>query len=175
MSYIEKSRRILKYFYFRIVRSSKDPEFIARGLALGMFIGMTPTMGFQMAIGVFIATLLRENIIATAAMVWITNPLTFIPIYSFNYAIGKLILKQSLEWNIDARSFTSMKSLFSMGWDFIYTLWVGCIVVGIVLSIITYYVSIPMIRKYQEKLKMRRLKRKDLKKLKKMLKDETPK
>jgi len=169
----ERLWRAINYFYYRIVRIRATPEVIARGVALGVFIGMTPTMGFQMAIGTFIATLLKENIIATAAAVWVTNPFTFIPIYSFNYQVGKIILQKHEAVPITAKTFTSMKALFSMGWDFFYTLWFGSLIVGIVGSVLAYYISVPLIRKYQERRRAHRKRKREIKKLKQIEKNET--
>jgi uncharacterized protein (TIGR03546 family) len=169
MKYYLRLKRFLIFLYYRIVRLRGTPEYIARGFALGVFIGMTPTMGFQMAIAAFIATLLKQNIIATALSVWVTNAFTFIPIYTFNYAVGRWVLSKPITGQLKVGTFSSMKALFSMGWEFFYTLWFGSMVVGVVTSIITYYISIPLIKKYQEKRRLRRKKKRE-KKLKKILK-----
>ena len=53
-----------KLMVVRFVRLRGLPVEIAKGVALGIFIGMTPTFGFQMAIALFFAYLLKENRLA---------------------------------------------------------------------------------------------------------------
>ena len=172
---LSRIKRVLRFIFYKVIRIRGTPEEISRGLALGIFVGMTPTMGFQMAIGAFIAALLKQNIIATALAVWITNPFTFIPIYSFNYQVGKFILNSPGHRNISEKTFSSMKTLIGRGWDFFYTLWFGSIVVGIVLSVIIYYLCVPAIKKYKEKLRLLRKKGKEKKAQKLLAKDEASK
>ena len=56
--------RQVKLMVVRFVRLRGLPDEIAKGVALGIFIGMTPTFGFQMPIALFFAYLLRENRLA---------------------------------------------------------------------------------------------------------------
>ena len=63
-------------FYRRFIKLRGDPRGIALGFALGLFIGMTPSIGFQMVIAAAIAASLKWNKISAAMGVWITNPLT---------------------------------------------------------------------------------------------------
>ena len=58
--------RQAKLMLTRFVRLRGLPEEIARGMALGIFIGMTPTMGLQMPIALVFATILKENRLAAA-------------------------------------------------------------------------------------------------------------
>lgn len=64
----------------------------ALGVAIGMFIGMTPTVGLQMAIVLLFAAitsrLFHFNRMAALLTVYISNPLTMLPLYWMNYKIG---------------------------------------------------------------------------------------
>lgn len=65
---------------------------IALGTAIGMFIALTPTVGIQMLIVLCVAFLtgpfFRFNKIASLITVYVSNPLTIVPIYWFDYKIG---------------------------------------------------------------------------------------
>ena len=65
---------------------------IALGTAIGMFIGMTPTVGIQMILVLCLAFATRPlfhfNKVAALLTVYISNPFTVLPIYWFNYSIG---------------------------------------------------------------------------------------
>ena len=84
--------RQLKLNILKFIRLRGSPDEIAKGVALGIFIGMTPTLGFQMPIAVFFAFLLKENKLAAALGVWITNPVTAPVIYGLQYESGRLLL-----------------------------------------------------------------------------------
>eukprot|EP00913_Durusdinium_trenchii_P008940 g8406.t1 len=67
---------------------------IAMGTTVGMFIGMTPTVGIQMIIVMCVAILTKRffefNRVAALITVYISNPVTMIPIYYFDYRVGAL-------------------------------------------------------------------------------------
>ena len=64
----------------------------ALGVAIGMFVGMTPTVGIQMIIVLVIAVLTSRlfqfNRVAALLTVYISNPLTMLPIYWLDYKVG---------------------------------------------------------------------------------------
>jgi uncharacterized protein (DUF2062 family) len=74
-----------------VLHSGATKRSIIVGVIIGCIIGMEPIMGIQMGVAVAIATLLRANPLAAVLPVWITNPVTFIPIYAFNYWLGHAI------------------------------------------------------------------------------------
>ncbi|HAW26611.1 MAG TPA: hypothetical protein DCY03_00615, partial [Planctomycetaceae bacterium] len=65
---------------------------IALGTAIGMFIALTPTVGIQMLMVLCVAFLTRPffkfNQVASLITVYVSNPLTIVPIYWFDYKIG---------------------------------------------------------------------------------------
>jgi uncharacterized protein len=70
---------------------------IALGGAIGMFIAMTPTVGVQMLLVLLLALLtkrwFRFNKVAALLMVYVSNPLTVVPIYWFNYKLGTIYFR----------------------------------------------------------------------------------
>jgi len=70
---------------------------IALGAAIGMFVGLTPTVGMQMAFVMIFAVLSRRffyfNRIAALIMVYISNPITTIPMYYAEYKLGQLFVR----------------------------------------------------------------------------------
>ncbi|MEZ6057526.1 MAG: DUF2062 domain-containing protein [Planctomycetaceae bacterium] len=71
-----------------------SPHSVALGTAIGMFIAMTPTVGIQMLVVAVVALLTRRwfhfNRVAALIMVYVSNPLTVLPIYWFNFKVGTL-------------------------------------------------------------------------------------
>ncbi|MGF1480925.1 MAG: DUF2062 domain-containing protein [Cyanophyceae cyanobacterium] len=150
----------LRYWYIRLRRLRGKPQVIARGIAAGVFAGFFPFFGFQTIIGVLLAVLLRGNKIAAAAGTWISNPLTYVPIYYFNFRIGKLLLGGSdlLVEDLDIQS-QSWSAIVESGTMVVATLLVGCLAVGLVGSICSYFVSLWAIARWRNsrQLKKRQL------------------
>ena len=69
---------------------------IALGVAVGMFWGMTPTVGAQMLIvlGFYYACkpLFHFNVKAALVTVYVSNPVTMLAIYWFDYEVGRLLV-----------------------------------------------------------------------------------
>jgi uncharacterized protein (DUF2062 family) len=77
-----------------MVRSPHPPEYTARGVAIGVFWGVTPFLGlqtlFMLATWQAMKHLLRKDASIVQALVWawINNPLTMIPMYYAFYLTG---------------------------------------------------------------------------------------
>lgn len=140
-----------------IAKLRSSPKAIAGGLAIGMFIAFTPTVGVQLILAVLAATLFNVNRPAAIIPVWITNPLTVAPIYSFNYWLGSRIcggppLSEVSKLFIDigrtmARlEFWDVKEQFltilHMSKDILIPLLVGSIVVGVLTGFVVYIFSL---------------------------------
>ena len=157
-------QRLLRYIYIRFIRLRGTPEDVARGLTLGIFIGMTPTMGIQMPIALFFAMLLKENKIAAMLGVWISNPLTCIPLYTFNFQVGKYVLSSP---DLSFPDFTSLEEFMALGQDLLIPLIVGSLVAGVVVSAISYVIFLKLFRAIKtekDKLKSLRAKKRSMKK-----------
>ena len=133
-----------RYFYFRLQNLRGSKSAIARGFAVGVFAGCFPLLGFQIIIGVLLAVLLRGNKFAAAAGTWISNPLTYVPIFAFNYQVGQWLLNWH-ELSGDEIDFQSASAIIESGWMLIATLFVGCFVVGTIAAICSYFFGLWLI------------------------------
>jgi len=85
-------RRLRLTITQRILRLNDTPHRIAFGVFLGFVVGWTPTMGAQIILYWILATLLRANKASGILPVLMTNPVTALPVYLFNWKIGQWIL-----------------------------------------------------------------------------------
>lgn len=69
-----------------------EPEAIARGVAIGLFIGLTPTVGFQTALMLAACLLLAGNFPMAFAASFISNPFTTAPFYWGFHELGETVL-----------------------------------------------------------------------------------
>lgn len=131
------------------------PRAIARGLAAGVFAGWFPLFGLQTIIGVAIAATFRANKIMAAAGTWVSNPLTYVPIYYFNFRIGQVLLSwlgvevdmpdlETLQTIIAASGWDAFSEFLELGFAFTLTLFFGCLVTGAVSAIIAYGVGLKL-------------------------------
>ena len=145
---------IIHRIYERFVKIRGRPREIALGFALGIFIGMTPTMGIQMPIAIFFAAMFKWSKISAVFGVWITNPLTSPFIYSITYIVGvkllglkaTLTLPDDLTWSIVKEILKNAPVIFG-------ALTVGGIIIGLPLAILSYYLSYAAVNKYQQRIK----------------------
>ena len=148
-------QRRCRLIYLKLLRLRGKPEIIAKGLAVGTFAGCFPFFGLQSLIGIFLATVSRGSRVAALAATWISNPLTYVPLYVFNYKIGKLFLgTQDTELPpLDLESFTAFKEL---GSTFAITLLIGSLVVATISSIIAYFYSLAVLERLRDRSVSRR-------------------
>ena len=144
----------LRKAYERFVKIRGRPREIALGFALGIFIGMSPTMGIQMPIAVFFAALFKWSKISAAFGVWITNPLTSPFIYGLTYIVGAKVLglrtamalPADFTWDIVKEMLKNAPAIFG-------ALTVGGILAGLPLAVLSYYLSFAAVNKYQQRVK----------------------
>lgn len=134
--------RQFKLNLLRLFRLQATPDEIAKGFALGIFIGMTPTFGFQMAIAIFLAILLKENKLAAIIGVWVTNPLTAPFIYALEYETGRILLGMSRAKLPGEFAFSALGSL---GWEVLLPLCLGSLIYGILCAGVSYALVLRLI------------------------------
>ncbi|MEO1593113.1 MAG: DUF2062 domain-containing protein [Cyanobacteria bacterium J06632_22] len=143
-------QRQLRYLYIRFIRLRGHPREIARGIAAGVFAGCYPLFGLQTIIGVAIAAVLRGNKIMAAAATWISNPLTYVPIYAFNFQMGRWLLRQPMDMQVFSNA-DSFREWTSLGMDITLALMVGSTAVGLVLGVLSYGLSLALIQRLRRR------------------------
>lgn len=135
------------------------PHAIALGAALGMWVGMTPTVGIQMPILFVMWLLIRRvvyfNLTASLLMVLISNPLTTPPIYWGSYQLGLMILGGGQELNFaEILSFESFAGWWAAVCDLVYKagwpLLTGSLVIATVLAVPTYFVMSALLKRFRD-------------------------
>ncbi len=168
-------KRAYHYVQHRLQRLPGAPEMIARGIACGVFVSFTPFFGLHFFLAVGLALIVRGSLIASLLGTFFGNPLTYLPIAATSLGTGYAILrippKQALEGSI-FRKFTNAAAdlrdnflaLFTPDradwtrllrfWDDIFLPWlIGGIIPGVIFAVLSYYVSVPLIRAYQNRRK----------------------
>ncbi len=144
----------LKTIYQRFIRIRGNPREVALGFALGLFIGFTPTMGGQILISVFLASVFKWNKITAAIGVQVTNPFSAPLIYGFTYVIGaKLIgVQRPVDFELTF-NWHGIVSMMDQAPTIFLSLTVGGIIIGIPVAAIGYFASYAAVERYQQNLK----------------------
>ncbi len=134
-------KRLIRYFYIRFLRIRSSPHAIARGLAAGMFAGAFPLLGFQSLIGITIAACVRGNKVLAAAGTWISNPITFVPLFALNFYVGRWLLRLPSTTALPP-SPAGLGEWMTVGMDVAAAMMVGSFVIGLVFGVVGYYVGL---------------------------------
>ncbi len=102
----------------------------AKGAGIGLFCAFLP-MPFEMVAAIFLASLMRANLPLAVGAVWISNPLTWIPLYTPPYLLGAKILGV-------APVKLSEIGVLELGWHYT-ALWLGCLIFGICLGLAAHF------------------------------------
>jgi len=131
-----------------IWKQDGTPYFKAKGTAAGVFSGCFPFFGFQTILGIFLARIIKGNLVLAAIGTWISNPFTYIPLYFLNYKIGSFLLND--DKNITMQPSMVREEFWQQGWFIISRLILGSSIIGLLLGFIsgtlTYY-AVKIIRK----------------------------
>ena len=120
-------------------RQEGTPGQRARGLAAGVFCGCYPFFGLQIFLSVGVATVMRGNHLLAAAGTLVSNPLTYLPLYWFNYLVGSELLGPSQIGTSLAE--LNRSSLWAQGWEFSQRILLGSTVVGTVLAVASGWIA----------------------------------
>lgn len=66
---------------------------LRRGVAIGLFIGLTPTVGIQTVLMLLACVFWRASFPVAFAFSWVSNPLTMGPLYLGFHFIGELLFE----------------------------------------------------------------------------------
>ena len=152
-------KRFVSFFIHRVVHVRDTPRRIALGVAIGVFVAWTPTIGFQMVLTVALAWLLGANKFVGVPFVWISSPLTFVLIYLPNYYVGRWILCSDVPppdfsrvANVTGGWLEWGTTWWSVTWHAILPLWVGSLLVALALAVPSYFATYYAVILYRHKM-----------------------
>ncbi len=151
---IDKYLNLLKKTYERFLKIKGHPRQIALGFALGVFISMSPTFGFQMIIAVFFASILKWSKVSAAVGVWVSNPFTVPVIYSMTYFVGAKFmgLKNTIQFP-DELSVASFFNILEKTPNIFAAMTIGGIILGVPLAMASYFISYEAVNDYRKSVK----------------------
>lgn len=145
-----------------VLHLDEEPARLARGMAVGVFIGFTPFYGLHTLLALAAAFVFRLNKAATVTGAWINLP-WFAPfVYGFCLKLGEAILSGNISWSglgtLTEAAAAYLRSsprehaghLWEMLWRMMFEaslpLFVGTTVVGLALGTATYFITLEAVR-----------------------------
>lgn len=128
----------IREFTERVKKLHGDPHYVAMGMAIGVFISITPTIPFHTVIAVALAFIFRGSKAAAALGVWFCNPLTAPLFYWGSYKAGMLFLGNPGPFNV---KFESILELIKLGTDVTMAMIMGGVILGILPGIAAYFLT----------------------------------
>ncbi len=164
-------RRATRYVIHRMSRLPDEPHRIARGIFAGSLIGFLPLPGLQFVGAWAAARLMRGNVLAALLGTFNTNPVTtpFFAVFAMTFGHWLLGVEAPLSASEIGRAFghagndlwRNFMAIFtedSMQWGGLIQFWhdiylpyfIGALIPGIVISLVAYYITIPIVQAYQK-------------------------
>lgn len=105
---------------------------VSGAVAVGLFCSYLP-MPLESLVAALLAVILRVNLPISFALVWISNPLTWVPMFGAGYLVGARIM------NIPTIGIDEM----TMSWllEQALPLWLGSVILGSLLALVGYVAS----------------------------------
>jgi hypothetical protein len=160
-------KRIARYYTLRFKRLSGDPKALALGSAVGVFIGITPTLPFHTVAIIGVTLLMRVSTIAALiSATVVSNPLTTVPQYYACWKVGDFVLPDRLTWErikeilevLTTHGIVdSLKTFSHLSMDAIFVMMTGGILIALPATFISYYFSLRFFIKIREKRRRKHL------------------
>ena len=118
-------------------------------MALGVFIGVTPTIPFHLLAVLSLAALFRVSPVTAIIGIQVGNPLTVVPIYVSAYRVGQFLLYRGKPLVFpETFSFEAWLRVLCQGG---LALQVGGIIIAIPPAIVAYFLTLWIVQRYQRR------------------------
>ncbi|CAB5082324.1 hypothetical protein D3OALGA1CA_321 [Olavius algarvensis associated proteobacterium Delta 3] len=148
--------RLWQTTYERFLRIRGKPREIALGFALGIFCGMSPFFGLQMATAFFFAALFKWNKLSSMIGCWISNPVTMPIIYPVTYLVGAKLVGIEKAYQVPAQmDWTLLIRMLEISPEIISLMALGGVVLGISIAVTGYVLAFSAVKRYQDDIKQK--------------------
>jgi len=141
--------RTIRYQWLKFKRLQGDPRKLAWGMALGVFVGMTPTVPFHTAAVLILAPLLGISPVTAYLGIWIMNPVTIAPLYLAAYKVGQFLLFRGEPLCLPATF--DVQNTLELLWRGGLALQVGGLVIAIPPAIISFFLTLWAVQRYRQR------------------------
>jgi len=142
-------KRTIRYQWLKFRRLQGDPRKLAWGMALGVFVGMTPTVPFHTAAVLILAPVLGISPVTAYLGIWVMNPVTIAPLYLAAYKVGQFLLFRGEPLCLPATF--DVQSTLELLWRGGLALQVGGLLLAMPPAIISYFLTLWAVQRYRQR------------------------
>ena len=145
----------LSELYDKIVKERKSAEFIARGWALGVFVGSVIPFGIQIYIALPLSFLLKGSKIGALTGTLISNPLTILFLYPAQCWMGSRLLGKDISWDAISEALKGVlthqdwSSLSQLSGHLVTFFFAGGLMLAAVFTPLAYFFVLHLVRNYR--------------------------
>jgi len=133
-------KKRITYIYNKFISLKGDPKSIAMGMAIGVFVGVTPTIPFHTVLLVIITLLFRRNVTAAYLGSWIiSNPITIPVFYFVQYQVGHHLL--GIAPCSIVFSDMDIRQIINIGWNIAIPLLLGGLIMAPFFAVPAYFIT----------------------------------
>ena len=179
LSHFRNPGQRIRGWFTHLLHLDDSAHCLALGAAVGMFIGLTPTLGLHIALIFFLLMFIPGNRAVALPVAFVTNPATAVPIFYFNYRVGAWLCGSAgtvdvrSQWSVLVKHVPELTQLFYAPGSFfpdlwtwmgefwratqaiIWPLWVGSLVVATLAAVAAYVGMFYLVRFYRQRVKER--------------------
>ena len=145
-------RGYVRAFLDRVKKLNGDPTYVAKGMAIGVFVGVTPTIPFHTALAFALAFIFKASKPAAITGVWFCNPVTLPLFYYGSYKVGAFLFHLKISADLKAMPITE---ILRLGAKVTAALVCGGIINGIPFGIAAFFITRSVFQRIQLRRKAR--------------------
>lgn len=156
------------YWYAKIIIHKGSPEYIARGMSVGLFCAFGAPVA-QMPTAFVLCIFVKGAKIPAMAATWVTNWVTAPIIYPVQLYIGSFVIRENLSWETikhtqaQIMSAETIKASIAVLWELstemLFSFLAGGVVLGIIWAFFGYFITLVAVRKYRHAKSLRQKKK----------------
>ncbi|HJO94326.1 MAG TPA: DUF2062 domain-containing protein [Victivallales bacterium] len=154
---LKKTRKLIKFFYFKLLRSKETPHSIALAIAFGVFVGCFVPPGGHTVIVLLLAFIFKTDKILAFAATWIANPYTVPFLYPTFCFIGSKIIGAGLSFKeiekilLQAIHSFSLTNFEIIGEKLAISFLIGGFIFGVVFGLSSYFITYFLVISYRKR------------------------
>ncbi len=128
----------VKDFMDRFKKLRGDSHYIAMGMAVGVFVSLTPTIPFHTILAIMLAFIVKGSKPAAVVGSLFSNPVTIPFFYFGSYKLGIFLLGKSIPFH---PQYGSVFTLVKLGLDVAIAIIAGGMILGVIPGIAAYFIT----------------------------------
>lgn len=158
-------RRTLRYYYYRMVRLNGTPSYLARGMAVGLFVAFLMPVGLQTIVALPLAFVFRASKVLAFVGTMATNYATMLVLYPLQCWLGSYLLFRPLSYALFKQHITAflatptLENFWQLGLEILLPFFAGGLFLAVIFAVAGYYATYHLVAGYRQLRRRRKNRR----------------